>query len=406
MASRVLMILGAGRGQVSMIRTAIEDGLEVVAIDPSPLAPGLKLAHHKYTYDLSDNQSILTVAHKHQISGVATLGADYPMPLLGTICAQLRLPGPTIDTVACATNKRLMRAAFVDFGVPCPRSIPVKNLIEAVEAISSIGTECIIKPVMSQGGRGITRVAADTAAQEIATAFRIAMRETRADGVLVEEFVDGPEFSVEAITWRKNTHVVAVTDKLTSGAPYYVELGHSQPSRFSPEQINSLREAAVSAVEALGIDNAPSHTELRLTSTGPLIMETAARLGGGFITSHLVPLSCGVNIVRAAIQVALGEAPDLTVRDLGGSAIRFLKTSPGVVSAITGLNEVRSMSGVVEAESYVCPGDRVIPLRDATGRIGHVICVGKDVEEAVRRVQAAYERISISTHDNAQPFQS
>ncbi len=341
------MVLGAGRGQVPMIRAACEDGLEVVAVDPSRDAPGLRLADHAYCHDLADVDAVLRAATRHGISGIATLGADYPMPVLAQVCAALGLPGPVIDAVHRATNKWLMRAAFQSAG--------------------------------------------------LTAGFDAALAATREDAVLVEEFVEGPEFSVEAITWRGMTRVVAVTDKLTSGAPHFVELGHSQPSRFGQADLDALRSTAIAAVAALGIDDAASHTEIRLGAAGPRIMESAARLGGGFINSHLVPASCGVDIVRAAIAVALGREPDLEPRALQGSAIRFLTAPPGRIESVDGLDVARSMPGVMEAVSYVSRGDEFGALRDASGRLGHVIARGATASEAVRRAESALAALHVRT---------
>jgi biotin carboxylase len=243
----------------------------------------------------------------------------------------------------------------------------------------------------------VTRVGANATGRAITAGFDAALAATREDAVLVEEFVVGPEFSVEAITWRGMTRVVAVTDKLTSGAPHFVELGHSQPSRFGQADLDALRSTAIAAVAALGIDDAASHTEIRLGAAGPRIMESAARLGGGFINSHLVPASCGVDIVRAAIAVALGREPDLEPRALQGSAIRFLTAPPGRIESVDGLDVARSMPGVMEAVSYVSRGDEFGALRDASGRLGHVIARGATASEAVRRAESALAALHVRT---------
>lgn len=395
--TRTLLILGAGRGQLAAIDTARAIGLEVVAIDPNPAAIGLARAHHAHVADLADLERVLRIAREHRIDGVMTLAADYPMPVLGAVCEQLGLPGPSPDAVLKAVNKRVMRAALADAGVACPRSIAADDAVQAAQAVAAIGADCIFKPAMSHGGRGITRLPRNATTAQIESAFRRAHAETRADGVLVEEFVEGPEFSVEAITWRGQTTVVAVTDKMTNGAPYYVEVGHNQPSRWPADQVAMLRESARLAVRALGIDNAPSHTELRLSAQGPCIMELAARLGGGFINSHLVPLSSGVDIVRAAIAIALGDAPELTPGKEQGAAIRFVEASPGTVTAIDGLEAAAASPGVVCAEIYLAVGDCVAPLVDARSRAGHVIATGVDAATAGALAEAAQRRLAVAT---------
>lgn len=252
-----------------------------------------------------------------------------------------------------ATHKRRMREAFFRAGVPSPRSVAANRTEQAADALAAFATDCLFKPVMSHGGRGITRVPACASRSEIARAFTRAVRETRAERILVEEFVEGQEFSVEAVTWCGRTQIVALTDKSTSDAPDCVELGHRQPSTWPDSQVAWLREAAIHAITSLGIDNAANHTELKLTDTAVCIMEVAARLGGGFIGSHWVPLSCGFERVRAAVKMALGLAPDGVVQRRQGAAIRFLRATPGIASTVTGVEAVAKRPGVVWAEVYV-----------------------------------------------------
>jgi biotin carboxylase len=126
------------------------------------------------------------------------------------------------------------------------------------------------------------------------------------------------------------------------------------------------------------------------------VMETAARLGGGFITSHLTPASTGVDLVGACIDIALGDTPDLTPKQPPSPcAIRFIAAPPGIVAGVEGLKGVRRCPGVTEAEIYVAAGDRVGELVDATARCGHVICTGQSTAEAVQRAVAAAGQLHI-----------
>lgn len=395
-----LLVLGARRPQIPAIRSALDMGLKVIAIDPDPAAPGLALADFFYVHDLAHRDEILAVARKHRIDGIMTLAADYPMATIAVVCAALNLPGPSPEVVAKSTNKRLMRLALCAKGVSCPRFIHVESLDQAREAVANLAADTIFKPAMSHGGRGITRVPAGATDAEIEQAYQRALCETRADGVMVEEFIDGPEFSIESLAHQGDTQIVAVTDKLTSGPPYFVELGHSQPSRWPDEQVKALCSCARQALAALGIDQAAGHTEIRLSSRGPAIMEVAARLGGGFINSHLVPLSAGIDLVVATIQVALGRAPDLRPRSQGrGAAIRFLRAQPGVVIGIEGLETARKLTGVEEVDVYVRLNDIIPSLVDASGRPGHVICSAADPRQASDLAERAACCIRIHADD-------
>lgn len=395
---KTLLVLGARRAQIPAIQSARDMGLRVIAIDPDPDAPGLALASAAYVLDLAELDTILAVARENRIDGVMTLAADYPMPVLAQVCASLCLPGPSPEAVARATNKRLMRLSLQAAGVPCPHFFHVTNVAQAMCAITELTGDAIFKPAMSQGGRGVTKVKAGSSRDLIEMAFKRAMQETRADGVMVEAFVDGPEFSVESLSYNGTTQVIAVTDKLTSGSPYFVELGHNQPSRWLPDQVELLRHTAIETIAALGIDQAPGHTEIRLGRNGPVVMETASRLGGGFITSRLLPISTGIDLVAASIRVALGETPDLVPKSQPrAAAIRFVCAEPGVLSSVAGVEESRQGVGVEEVELYHGPGDRIPVLVDATGRVGHVICSADNAIDAVVCAETAMRHIRIDT---------
>jgi len=370
-------------------------GLRVIAIDPSPSAPGLSIADEAHVFDIGDVERCIEVARASGVTGVVTLAADFPMPTLAAMCAELSLPGPSVDSVECATNKWRMRAAFEMGGVPGPRSIPAHDREQAREIYTRLGGAVVVKPVLSSGGRGISMVEQKSPWHCVDAAFDRAFHETRAGGVLIEDYVAGPEFSVELLSWDGEPRVVAVTDKITTGPPYFVETGHSQPSLFGEQDLSVLTRTACSGMRALGLDWCAGHAELRLTETGPQVMEIGGRLGGGFITTDLVPSSTGIDLVAATIRVALGERPNITANKCCGAAVRFIEGRRGRVLDVHGLEDARSSLGCIAAEVYVGRDDEVLDLLDARGRIGHVICVGADAVEALARTRDAMERIAI-----------
>jgi biotin carboxylase len=223
--------------------------------------------------------------------------------------------------------------------------------------------------------------------------FEEALRASSTREVLVEEFVDGPEISVEAVTWQGETWIAAVTDKITSDPPYFVELGHTQPSVFSCDR--TVSEAVLGCVSALGVDCSATHTELRLTGTGPRVMEVGARLGGDRITSDLVPLSTGIDLMEAVILVAVGQRPQVTRRYQKGSAIRYLRVPPGKISAIRGMESARSIKGVTDVHLDMSVGDTVAELKSSLDRVGHVVAEGLDAAEASSAAEAGIAELEV-----------
>ncbi len=395
---RRLLVLGAGRAQLPVLHTARRLGLSVLAADPDPAAPGFAWADAHLCCDLGDVARLTAEARGWGAEGALTFAADYPMPALAALCDALGLPSPGAAAVLRATNKAHMRRALADAGVACPGFEHVHDLDAARAAARRLGGDVVLKPAQSSGGRGVSGVPASAPPAVLDTAFAHAAAYSRGgQGVMVERCILGDEFSVELLCHGGQAQVLAVTDKLTTGAPHFVEVGHQQPSRLAPPARAAVEAAALATVRALGIDTAAAHVELRLADEGPVIMEAAARAGGGCIASHLVPLSTGIDMVAACIAIALGDTPRLhPQRAPLAAAIRFVTAPAGTIAGLAGLDEARALDGVVEAEAYVAPGQRIGRLVDATARCGHAIATGPTVAAAIARAEAARDRIRVT----------
>lgn len=393
-----LLVLGAGTLQIPAITTGKRLGLDVVALDGDPHAPGLPLADQGLVVDLLDAAACLAVARKLKPAGVVHICSEVAMPALGAINESLGLHGPDRATVVRATNKAHMRRAFEAGNAPTPMSIPAATQRDALCALRSIGRPCIVKPSRSSGSRGVTLVDNSHTDEAFVRAFDRALVESRDCSVVVEEYVDGPEFSVEILAWDGTTRVLAITDKLTTGAPNFVETGHSQPTRLAPASAELVVDAALRGVKALGLNWTAAHAEVKLSERGPFIMEIGARLGGDFITTELVPRSTGVDMVAAAIQLALGTPPDLQpFTRPKGAAIRYLTPSPGRVESISGIDEARAGAGIKMVRLDVGPGDFVPEITSSLARVGHVITEGHDAQAAILSAEAACALIHIAT---------
>lgn len=320
------------------------------------------------------------------------------MHAMGRVNEVLGLHGVDVATAIRATDKEKMRRAFEAGGAPSPRSVGVATEEDVVAAARVVGWPLIVKPSRSSGSRGITRLAADAGQVKLLAAFHHAVDESRDCRAVVEEFVDGPEFSVEILTWNGESRVLAVTDKVTTGAPHFVETGHSQPTRFTESERRMVEGAAIKGVKALGIDWAAAHAEVRLSSGGAVLMEIGARLGGDFITTELVPRSTGIDMVEGAIRLALGQIPDLIPRHPPhGAAIRYLIPKAGKVISIDGLEYARNTAGVRAVELDARIGEAIPECTSSLSRTGHVIAEAPSAGEAVAIAEAARDAIRIIT---------
>ena len=365
-------------------------GHTVVAVDRDPNAVGFQWADKRAILDIKDREGCLRLAQSERIDAVLSVCTDFAVKTVAFVASSMGLPGLSNEAARACTNKALMRQALARENVGPVSFVRVKSLAEAIAAISEVGFPCIVKPVDSVGSRGVTKV---DDASELGSGFEEAALASSSGEVMVEEFVEGPEISVEAVTWGGETAVAAATDKITSGPPHFVELGHTQPSVFSGDA--AVGETVRRCVAALEIDWSATHTELRLTDRGPRVMEVGARLGGDRITSDLVPLSTGIDLMEAVILMSLGRSPEVSPRYEKGSAIRYLRVPVGTIAFVRGVDEARRMPGVTDVHMDMSIGDVVPELRSSLDRVGHVVAQGEDASQAAFFAEEALAAIQV-----------
>lgn len=396
-----IMILGASILQLPAIEKALEMGLEVIAVDMNPEAVGFKLPGVvKEVISTIDTPAILEAAKRYQINGIMTLASDMPMQSVAVVSHEMGLVGISEDTALKATNKAFMRDALKEAGVPVPVYFRVKGKDEfkrAVEQVRCTGYKCIVKPADNSGSRGVDLLKENG---DLDVAYDYTVEYSRGGEIVVEEFMEGPEVSVETLAVDGDIHVIQITDKLTTGAPYFVEMGHSQPSQLSEKVKENIKNVAIAANKAIGIQNGPSHTEIKVTKDGPKIVELGARLGGDCITTHLVPLSTGVNMVECSIRIALGEKPDLEAKWNKGSANRYLKTENGIVKDIKGLLEAEAIPGVVQISIIHGIGEQVGEIKSSVDRAGFVIAQADCTNRAIEIAEEAIGKIEVIVNEN------
>ncbi len=369
--------------QLPAIQKAKEMGLQVVAVDMNPNAVGFKEEGIiKEVISTIDIPAVVACAKKHSIDGVMTLASDMPMRTVSAVSKELGLVGISEETALKATNKLCMREALKQCGVPIPKFYKASNREEYNAAVAKFNGPFIVKPADNSGSRGIVKIENVTNEKQIFEAYDYSKLSSRSGDVVVEEYMIGPEVSVETLTVNGECHVIQITDKITTGAPHFVEMGHTQPSQLDKETKQRISEVAKLANKAVGITNGPSHTEIIVTKDGPKIVELGARLGGDCITTHLVPLSTGVDMVGSCIKIAMGEVPDIAIKICKGSAIRYLACDSGRIVSITGIDEAKSIKGVCQISIVHNVGDNSSEIKSSSDRVGFVVAQGENAIKA------------------------
>ena len=393
---RKLMILGAGILQLPAIKKAKNMGLEVIAVDMDPHAIGFNEKDVICeVISTIDTENVLHAAKKHSIDGIMTIASDMPMRTVAFVAKELGLKGISEKTAYMATNKAEMMECFKQAGVPVPSFFKVNNEKDFKAAVNNFSDCCIVKPVDSSGSRGVVLFDDTSNAQKANRVYQYSKKYSKSGDVIVEEYMQGQEVSVESISINGICHVIQITDKVTTGAPYFVEMGHSQPSRLSKEIKERIIEITKMAVNAIGIKDGPSHTEIIVTNDGPKIVELGARLGGDNITTHLVPLSTGIDMVEATIKVALGDSFSLTSKWSKGAAIKYIKGDIGTIKEIQGLEEAQKVNNVCQISMQHRAGDKSDVIRNSLDRIGFIIAKGDTADEAINNCEKALNKINV-----------
>ena len=393
-----IMVLAAGLLQIDVIEKAKSMGYYVLAVDGNPKAPGFNVADKAICADIVNEETMLKIARDEHVDGVIHPCSEVSMAVMGRINDELGLSGISRKQAICATNKHLMRKAFEKGNAPSPKSILAQDAEDAWRRLQSeFDTDAILKPSRNSGSRGIAKVARNMYKGDFIRAYDEALSESRDHSVLIEQFIEGPEFSIEMIVWRGEIHVLTVTDKKTTGAPHFVELGHNQPSCFSDAEVETLKAAAIAGVRALGVNNCACHAEAKLMNGKAYLMEVGARLGGDFISTELTHLSTGFDMVAAAIDVALGVEPDLSAKEEPkGVCIRYFCPKPGKLVSISN-TEVLNNPHVYLWEIYPKEGDVIPAVTSSLCRSGHVIVTEKTPQKAIELAERLIESVKFET---------
>jgi biotin carboxylase len=373
-----LLVLGAGPAQIGLLRAARERDLFVIAVDRDPSAPGFAYADKRALVSTEDEPAVDRLARAESVDGIISPGADWPVGVAARVAARLGLPHP-IDaaTAALVTTKSRQRERFAAAGVPQPRPL------------EEASAPCVVKAPDRQGQRGLTFVRTE---EELPAAIEAAIEASRNGVYIVEEYVDGPEVTVQAVSIDGVFHPLLVADRLTADPPAFgVALAHAWPC---VSETQSPIEAARAAAEALGVRNGPTYTQIRVGADGSRVVELAARLGGGH-DAELAEAAIGIKLNDLALDFALGnEACVSETQSLhGGACVLFLVAPEGVLRAVEGREAAHAVDGVLDVRIYREPGFRIGPLRRGADRAGAVIAVGDSRDDALARARNAADEI-------------
>lgn len=376
-----ILVFGTGDLQKSIIERCKLKNLFVVGIDPQAKASCRELVDAFEIVDGQDFEKTMEVAERYQVKGIITAATDKPLVMMARVAEKLNLAFFSVETAECSTDKLLMKQKFQEAGIPCARGF----LLNSVDELATLKADypVIVKPRDNSGSRGVIYC---TNFNEVELAVQEALQYTKKGNVLVEEFIDGKEYSIESLHVAGNTHVIQYTEKITTPRPYNVELGHIQPADLTNTQKEEINSIISGIAVCMGFTNCASHTELKINSKGIYIIETSPRLGGDFITSHLVPLSSGVNMEDQLINIAMGGLVEYKFVNKA-SLISYFNFTVGhkIINTKT-IDEIKErFPGVVEYKFDLKVGDSIRLITNSLNRYGYFVLAGYKLEELIQK---------------------
>jgi biotin carboxylase len=317
-----LAIIGANEFQNPLILKAKALGYETHVFAWEAGDIGERTADVFHPISITEKQTIADLCQELGVEACCSIGSDLAIHTVNHVQRRLHKPCNPVETDTIATNKYAMRQAFQKAGVPCPRFVSVGD-VPAPEVLAGMTYPVIVKPTDRSGSRGIFKAETyDQVCQAVPQALDCSFEKK----AIIEEFLDGEEFSCESISFAGEHHILALTKKYTTGAPHFIETGHHEPAHIPPAAQAQIRTHIPAALDALHIQYGASHAEFKITPQGEVrIIEIGSRMGGDCIGSDLVYLSTGMDFMKMVIDTACGKAPDLTcVRTPAPASIRFI----------------------------------------------------------------------------------
>lgn len=400
---RGILILGGGTMQLPAIVAAREMGLAVYVADADTETPGRQLADRFLHIDLKDKEGLAEAAASllpEGLAGVFTAGTDFSTSV-AYIAKRCSLPGVSYETACDARDKGRMRERFLHKGIPSPEFLCVEKK-ELSRVISgkivtregrALRYPLVVKPADNMGARGVRQV---RSGEELKEAAEKALAHTCSGRVVLEEYLPGPELSIDALVYRGEVKICGIADRIIRFLPFFVEMGHTMPTDLDEAVISAAADCFIRGVRALGIDNGAAKGDIKIVDGIPFIGEIAARLSGGYMSGWTYPYASGAEVTAGAIRVALGDPPGRieACRDWT-SAERAFISIPGQVANIEGVRAARQVPYVKDLFLRTGAGSTVVFPRNNVEKCGNVITQGPDRDTAAGAAEDAVRRIFI-----------
>ncbi|MFI3256868.1 MAG: ATP-grasp domain-containing protein [Spirochaetales bacterium] len=400
-----VLILGAGLMQKPAIDAARELGCVVTVLDGNADAFCKSEADRFEVIDLKDTQAIVDFAvelHREKpLSGVFTAGTDFSYAV-ACVADACNLPGHTPQAAKNASDKLLMRSCFQKHGVPSPQFAEVCAGDDILSFLKTMPLPLVVKPCDNMGSRGCRLV---RSADELQSAVDDALFYSKTGRAIIEQYMDGPEFSIDSLVFNGELTVTGFADRHIFYPPYFIEMGHTMPTSADHDTCVDLLKTFYEGIKSLGLTYGAAKADIKFTSQGSMIGEIAARLSGGYMSGWTYPYASGLNLTKQALLLALGENPPELIQrrtaisiDVSAqqkpackiydvacnafSAERAWLSIPGKIQSVDFWQKAQSMPYVKAFFRRIHAGDTAVFPVNNVEKAGNVISYAKTRDEA------------------------
>jgi biotin carboxylase len=396
-----LLIISGGIEAVPGIKIAKKMGLHVIVSDANPNAPGFEYSDDNIiasTYNI--DETLLKVNNYNnsvrKIDGVMCIASDVPLTV-ASVANELKLPGITIKSAELAMDKMAMKLRFSKDKIPIPNFLQLDNISHLKKTINDWGYPVVIKPVDSRGARGVLLL---TEKVDLKWAWDHSRKNSPTGRVMLESFLKGSQISTESIMVDGICYTLGFSDRnyeyLEKYAPFIIENGGDLPSFLSKEIQEKVKKVVGKAALSMGIHNGIVKGDVVVSNGEPYIIELAARLSGGYFCTHEIPFNTGINFVKYAIKIAIGEKinpVELVPKYNKFISQRYFFPKPGIIHSIHGIENLQNNNSIKYFSLHIKPGQYIEKPTAHPSRGGMVIATGESREDAIFNAKKAIEQI-------------
>lgn len=393
---RILMV-GAGSCQINAIKKIKEMGHYVIAADYNEWTEGKALADAHVMADAFDTQAIMKCAMSYDIDGIMTVGTDQPVLVVNQVAESLELPHfLDSETALWVTNKRAMKTRLSQFKIPTASYTFISRSFSST-AITGVKPPYVIKPIDSQGQRGIYKV--DTI-DEIRMRIDEVLMHSRSEEILVEQYYESTEVTVSGWVANGHAHIFTITDRVTFPADVRIGvcIAHQFPSMHQKNYGEKIEDITQSICNCFNIENGPIYFQLLIGDKGIFVNEVACRLGGAY-EDVTIPYVTGIDVLKLNIEASIDDHAHFNgytyrFEDKAFSTQLFF-CKPGKIANMTPASVLKSEPYILDVGYNYRIGDTIGNIENASQRAGYFIVIGETEEEVSLNIKKAFELLTI-----------